>query len=214
MRFAVRIAVLILSSLPLACTATDNDAYKLGKQYFSARQSTPPADPEKIEVTEVFWYGCPHCFRFDPYVERWLDRKPGDVVFTRLPSSLGRPQGLAHSKAFYTAESLGIFEQFHPVFFDTIQKTHASSADAIAAVFERLGISRPEFDGTFNGFAVDTRVRRAEAQIREFGITSVPSVVVDGRYWTNATVAGGGFDDLLKVVDFLVEKVRADRKSN
>ena len=217
MRLATRIAALLLAITPLACSAAESGSkYELGEHYFPVRNVSAPSDPAKIRVTEVFWYGCPHCYKFDPYVERWLDRKAGDVEFSRMPSSLGRPQGLMHSRAFYTAESLGVFEQFHPMFFKMMQEQRMpmDNPAAIGAVFERLGISTPEFDNTFNGFAVDNRVRKAEGQIRDYGITSVPSVVIGGRYWTNATVAGGSYDKLLDVVDEVVAKIRAERKGS
>lgn len=216
MRLATRLATLLLALTPLACSAETaaTSKFELGEHYFPVRNTSTPTDADKIRVTEVFWYGCPHCYKFDPYVERWKDRKPADVVFTRMPSSLGRPQGLMHSRAFYTAESLGVFDQFHPLFFKLMQEQRMpmDTPAAIGSVFERIGISTPEFDNTFNSFAVDNRVRRAEGQIRDYGITSVPSVVIGGRYWTNATVAGGSYDKMLEVVDEVVAKIRAERK--
>ena len=106
-----------------------------------------------------------------------------------------------------------MLEAFHPMFFAEIHERHQpmSTPAAIGAVFQRLGIDKETFEANFHGFAVDNRVRRAETLVRDFGISSVPSVVVDGRWYTNATLAGGSFDKLLKVIDHLVIKARRER---
>ena len=215
MRFAAKLATLLLAVMPLACTAADNSnaKYKLGEHYFPVRNAQKAADDQQIQVTEVFWYGCPHCYKFDAYIDRWLARKPADVNFQRLPTSLGRPVGLMHSKAFFAAQDLGVFKEFHPLFFQAMheQRMPMDSPAAIGSIFERVGIATPEFDNSFNGFAVDSQVRKAESLIRDFGITSVPSVVIGGRYWTNATVAGGSYDKMLEVVDQVVAELRRER---
>lgn len=212
MRLANRLGVLLLAFTPLACTAAEQGSFDHGTHYYSVRKAQPPAEG-KIEVAEVFWYGCPHCRKFDPYIERWAKTAPGDVSFVRVPSSLGRPVGLLHSKAYYTAENLGVMDSFHPAFFAAIhdQRQPMSTPAAIGAVFERIGIGQEKFEANFHGFAVDNRVRRAESAVRDYGVTSVPSVVVDGRWYTNATLAGGSFEKLLKVIDHLVVKARQER---
>ena len=213
MRLATRLGVMLLAFTPLACSAAEQANYEHGKHYYSVRKAQAPAEQGKIEVAEVFWYGCPHCYKFDPYIERWKKTAPGDVDFKRVPSSLGRPIGVLHSKAFYTAENLGVLDAFHGLFFASMhdQRQPMSSPAAIASVFERIGIDKDQFEGNFHGFAVDNRVRRAESLVRDYGITSVPSVVVDGRWYTTATLAGGSFEKLLGVIDHLVIKARQER---
>lgn len=215
MRMLTRLLALSLALTPLACTA-DSDAssrFEAGRHYQLVRKAQPPAEDGRIEVAEIFWYGCPHCFSFDPYIERWKRSAPADVRFVRIPTSLGREAGILHSKAYYTAESLGVLDTFHPLMFAEIHERRQpmASADAIARVFEKIGVPRDQFEANFHGFAVDSRVRRAEALVRDYGVTSVPSVVVDGRWWTNATLAGGSYEKLLEVVDHLVVKARQER---
>lgn len=213
MRLATRLGVMLLALSPLACSAAEQVDYKHGEHYYSVRKAQPPVEAGKIEVAEVFWYGCGHCKNFDPYIERWHKTAPGDVEFKRIPSSLGRPVGLLHSKAYYTAENLGVLDAFHGLFFASIhdRRQPMSTPAAIAGVFERIGIDKDRFESNFHGFAVDNRVRRAETLVRDFGITSVPSVVVDGRWYSNATLAGGNYEKLLKVIDHLVVKARQER---
>lgn len=212
------ITCLILSAaalLPLACSATDApSAYKEGIEYARVRQAQAPANPKRIEVAEFFWYGCPHCYDFDPYITDWAAHKPADVDFVRVPNSLGRPSGILDDKAFYTAEVLNFGDKLHKPFFDAIHKYNQpmnTEAQIQAFFTAQTGIMPGIFNSTFEGFAVDTRVRRAEELAQSYGIASVPAIVVGGEYTTNGGMAGG-FPQVLKVVDFLVTKVRQERK--
>lgn len=212
MRLSLRVAAALIALSPLACTAQPA-AFVEGTHYKEVRNPSAPSDPSKVEVTEVFWYGCPHCFHLDPYIERWRKSKPADVNFRRLPTSLGRPEGVLHSKAYFTAEQLGILDQFHPAFFATMHEQHVPmmSEASIATVFARFGIGEDKFKKTFDGFAVDSQVRRAEQQVREYGITSVPTVIVGGRWYSTVGMAGSE-EEFLKVIDFLVDKARSEQK--
>lgn len=215
MRLTHRALIAALALLPLACNGAESPKFQAGVHYQLARTPQPAPDPKKVEVTEVFWFGCPHCFHFDPYIEKWAQTKPADVVFDRVPASLGRADGIVHSEAFYTAEMLGLSDRIHHDLFNGIHEHNLplTTQAAIAPLFAKYGISPEEYNKTMNGFAVDARVRRAEAYIRDLGVTSVPTVVVGGKYWSNATIAGGNFDKLIEVLNFLVDKVRKERKS-
>lgn len=214
MKRILRAAWLALAFLPLACTAAQDEPYKLGQHYKAVRQESSPADPSKIEVAEAFWYGCPHCYQFEPFVASWLARKPADVSFVRLPASLGRPVGVLHSKAYFAAESMGVLDRMHRPLFDAIHQQHKpmDTQDALRALFVDVGGVGPiDFDAALSGFAVDNRVRRAETALRDYGISGVPALIVGGKYQT-APHTAGGFDQAFKVVDFLVEKLRKERK--
>ena len=211
-----RALLALFALLPLACHGVDPPAFELNKQYKEVMAPQPPADPKSIEVTEVFWYGCPHCYRFDPYIDQWLAHKAADVVFNRMPAAIGREAGILHSKAFYTAQQLGISDRIHKPLFDAIHKDgktmEMTTPEGLRALFISAGgVKGEDFDGAFNSFAVDSRVRAAEARLAAMGITSVPTVVVQGRYYSNGSLAGN-YDTLLKVVDFLVDKVRRERE--
>ncbi len=213
--FFARTALVLLAGLPLACTAADDAPFKAGQHYKPVRTAQPPADPAKIEVAEVFWYGCVHCFQFEPYVDQWLAKKPAEVAFVRLPSSLGRPVGILHSKAFYAAEVLGVFDKIHKPLFAAMHgdgKTFGTQEELRAFFVKNAGVSAEDFDGAFTGFAADNRVRRTETQLREMGIASTPTVVIDGRWYTNGSMAGG-YDKVFAVVEQLVKQARKERKS-
>ena len=214
MNFVTRACMALVVLLPIACGAQQApERFIEGSQYQLVRKASAPKDPSKIEVAEVFWYGCNHCFAFDPFIERWEKSKAADVEFIRIPNSLGRPIGLEHSKAYYTAKSLNVFDKFHLRFFKDIhlKRMPMNTVGAISEVFTDIGVDKDTFSKTFTGFAVDSQVRRAEQQVRDYGISSVPMVVVGGKYITSASMAGGP-EQTLDVINFLVEKVRSERK--
>ena len=215
MRLTARAVLALLTLLPLACSAAPEETYKLDQHYKRTLSVKAPADARRIEVVEAFWYGCPHCFHFDPVVDQWLKSKPADVDFVRMPSSLGRPVGELHSKMFYTAQTLGVFDRVHKPLFDAIHGKQQKPMDTPAALRDffvtTTGMKGQDFDGAFNSFVVDTQLRRAEDELRGYGISSVPMVIVGGTYLTGPSLAGG-LEKVFKVVDFLIEKIRRERK--
>lgn len=166
----------------------------------------PTTSKDKVEVVEVFWYGCPHCFRLEPYVERWLKRKPKNVKFVRMPGMF-RPSWEIHGRAYYTAEILGVVDKIHQPMFDAIheQKRRMSTEAEIMALFKNHGVSEKDFKRVFHSFAVETKIRRAKDMGRRYGIKGVPALIVNGKYRTGAQAAGGNAK-VFKVVNELVKK--------
>lgn len=217
MRGLMRALVASLALMTFACSAQDGGGkFEAGKQYKLVQKVATPADPKRITVEEFFWYGCQHCFHFEPDINTWVaKKKPADVDFIRVPASLGRPEGTLHQKAFYTAEALGIGQKMHKPLFDGIHEKHLplNTQDALAQFFNaQSGILPDLFASTFGGFAVANRVQRAEALARDYMIYSVPTVVVGGKYQTNSMMAGS-FPQTIEVIDFLIEKIRSERKN-
>lgn len=212
MRVFLRCLLACLSLAAFTCAAADE--FKEGDQYKEVRDRQPVPDKKRVQVEEIFWYGCQHCYHFDPIIEAWKKTKAGDVDFVRIPNSLGSPAGVVHQKAFYTAEALGIGDKIHAPLFAGIHEKHLPlyTQDAIRLFFnQQTGVMPDVFDATFTGFAVDSRVRRADGLMKAYGIASVPAIVVGGKYTTNATMAGN-FENMIKVTDFLVDKVRQEQK--
>jgi thiol:disulfide interchange protein DsbA len=220
MRLLVRALLSLSALLPLACSAADAPAaaagaFKEDVQYKRVPKEQKPADVKRVEVDEFFWYGCPHCYHLDAEIYKWLPTKASYVDFVRVPNSLGRPEGILHSKAFYTAEALGLGEKIHRPLFDAIHKDHVpmtTEADIQAFFTNQSGVLPDVFTSTFRSFAVDSRVRRAEDLSKLYVITSVPTIVVGGKYYTNGTLAGD-FPKMMQTVDFLINKVRQERKA-
>lgn len=205
-----QILIALCALLPIACSAAEEAKYQYREHYKPARKAISDPNPAQPDVFEVFWYGCPHCYHFDPLIEKWKANKADDVNFERIPFSLGRPIGLMHSRAFYTAEALGILDKMHPVLFAAIHEKNnpLNTEAALQALFvSEGGVSAEDFSGTFNSFAVEGKVQQAESRVRNLGINSVPAMSVDLKYWTGAREAGG-FEGMLDVVDFLADKAR------
>ena len=159
-----------------------------------------------IEVAEVFWYGCPHCFNFDPYIAKWEEQLPENVKVTRLPV-MWNPTNEIHARMFYTAEALGKLEQMHPAFFRALhlERKTLTREDDIRDFFADFGVDGATFDKTFRSFAVESKLKRAKGLTARYRITSVPVLVVNGKYLTDGPEIKS-FDDMLAVAQELVEK--------
>ncbi|MCW8983512.1 MAG: thiol:disulfide interchange protein DsbA/DsbL [Gammaproteobacteria bacterium] len=196
----------LLSFSPLSQAAAESD-YAEGINYERITPPMPGGTNGKVEVIELFWYGCPHCDRFEPFVEKWLEKKANYIDFKQMPAVFNNPQWRLHATAFYTAEVLGVGHKLHKPIFDAIhrQNRRLSSKEQIREIFKDNGVSEKDFDKTFKSFAVKAKVARGADLTKKFGIDGVPAVIVNGKYRVNSTLAGGSYDNLLKIVDFLTE---------
>lgn len=194
--------VLISLSL-LSLSTVFAEEYEEGVHYERVVPAQPTSTVGKVEVLELFWYGCPHCFRFEPHLERWLKKKPENAQFVRMPGVF-RPSWENHARAFYTAELLGVFDKIHEPLFNAIhvKKRNTDTLDSLRDFFaEHAGVDKNEFIKTFNSFAVETRLRRAKTMGARYGVRGVPAVIVNGKY----RVPGGGAD-AIKIINYLIEK--------
>ena len=177
-------------------------------QELDTPQPTDVADG-KIEVVEVFWYGCPHCYDFEPFLEDWLKNKPEDVEFKRMPG-IFRESWVPHARAYYTALELGVLDAVHPAIFDAIHKKRQklSSQSELRKLFAENGVDEDAFDNVYESEAVTDKVKRSLLMGRRYQIRGVPSIVVNGKYLTGASIAGS-FENMLKATDQLVDKERS-----
>lgn len=195
--------------LPFFMVATAcAEPYKEGEQYKALAQPQATASADKIEVVELFWYGCPHCYRLEPVIGNWLKNMPDDVEFVRMPAIVGPPWELL-AKAYYTAEFLGVMDTVHYALFDAIHKDKKKVVDeaAVQAIFEAQGVSAEDFKNTFNSFAVAVKVNNAKMMTKRYAISGVPTIIINGKYNTSGSLAGSN-ENILKVVDYLVEQER------
>ena len=163
----------------------------------------------KVEVLEYFWFGCPHCYAFEPTINEWAANKPDYVEFVREAPPLN-PNWRPHSEAFYAAEQLGVTEKFFDPMFNGIHadKRRLHNRKDIAKFAGELGIDSREFLGAMKSFAVETRMRQGMQRAVGSGITGVPSVVIAGKYRTGNRLAGG-HEGIVRVINELVERERA-----
>src|SRR5690606_7931407 len=163
---------------------------------------------EQVEVAEIFWYGCPHCYDFEPQLASWAEQKPEYVSFVRIPA-LWNPLLRTHARAFYTAEVLGRLDEMHDAFFAEIHQNGnlLDTREALAAFFARFDVEAAEFDEAFDSYEVSSRLQQAEELNRRYRISSVPTIVVNGKYTTNATLAGD-YDRLIELIGELTASER------
>lgn len=198
--------LLPLLGLLLIPTAAALAEYSEGIEYKRLPAPVPTVDANKVEVVELFWYGCPHCYRLEPYLKKWLENKPDNVVFVRVPAVF-RPLWAFHAKVYYTAEVLGVLDKVHDPMFEAmhVQRRKMDNVADVRALFVQHGVSAEQFDNAFNSFAVDAKVRRATDLTRRYGIEGVPALVINGQYLTDGVMAHG-HDGMLEVTDYLIEK--------
>ena len=205
-RLITLLALLFAMSLAIQPIAFA-EQYEEGVHYERVVPAQPTTTMNKVEVLEIFWYGCPHCFRFEPYVERWLRKQPKNAQFVRLPG-IFRPSWENHARAYYTAELLGVMDKVHKPLFNAIhlQKKKMDNEEVLRDFFSEHGeVDKADFIKTFRSFAVETRLRRAKTMTNRYGIDGVPAVIVNGKYRISARTAGSNAE-MLKVINFLVKK--------
>jgi thiol:disulfide interchange protein DsbA len=202
-------AVAALLLIPLISHAAGPLRHQENVSYQKIIPAQPTANTETVEVVEVFWYGCPHCHRFQPYVENWLLSEPKNVSFLRLPAILNERWAI-HARAYYTAEALGVLERIHPALFDAMhnKKRSLDTQAALAGFFAEHGVDKAEFDKAFTSFAVNNKVSRARELTRRYGIDGTPAVVVNGKYRSSPSMVGS-FEGLIDVIEFLVDRETA-----
>jgi protein dithiol oxidoreductase (disulfide-forming) len=201
--------LLLAALLALVATCANSaETFREGEHYQVLATPLSIKASDKIEVVELFWYGCPHCFHFEPLITEWLKHKPDDVEFRRVPAVFAE-NWVPHARAFFAVEALGVADKFHAPLFRAIHEENKKIFDeeALVRFAESVGIPSTSFRDAYAGFAVDGKVKQAMKYTRDSGITGVPAVIVNGKYRTGAQMAGGQ-DKVLKVVDFLVDKER------
>lgn len=203
---------LLFALLPLLACAADEGAgasYQAGTHYDLIDPPIRMADPAKIEVTEFFWYGCGHCYNFEPLVQNWKKNLADDVAFKPSPA-VWNPAMELHARAFYTAELLGVGETMHPAIFRAmnVDRKRLGTEEEIGALFVANGVSAEDFSKAFNSFGISSQVRKANSAARAAGITGTPAMMVNGKYHVS-TAKAGGQSQMLEVVNYLVEQERA-----
>lgn len=204
---------------PIMLAQADTSASSANWQFtegthFSRLVPTQPtiSGADKIEVAEIFWYGCAHCFDFEPYINRWADNLHANVRFVRIPAMWNALVKL-HGQLYFTEEVLvkngkiadpagfrtGVFLEYHR------RGNRLASVEAIQAVFVRFGVSEADFQSTWGSFEVAQKMRVAEDLARRWNVASVPAVVVNGKYLTGGAQAGS-FPKLLDVINELVAR--------
>lgn len=178
-----------IALLLFAAVIKSTAALAQGYETISPAQNT--SDAAQVEVLEFFWFGCPHCYAFEPSIEEWSENIPSNTVFVREAPPLN-PSWETHSRAFYAAEILGIQDTFFPAMFEAIhkEKKNMRKPKDIGKLVTKLGLDGDKFIATMKSFGVETRLRRSMQLAQGSGITGVPAIIVNGKYRINSGSAG------------------------
>ncbi|GGC63866.1 thiol:disulfide interchange protein DsbA/DsbL [Marinobacter halophilus] len=184
-------------------------SWEEGRHYRTLDNPVRTASDGGVEVAEVFWYGCPHCYTFKPLVESWADKAPDYVNFVKLPAALGQSWE-PHAYAFYALDAMGELDKVHDALFTALagERRPLNTPEALADFVSGYDVDAEEFLSNYRSFGVRARVQQAQSKIRGARITGTPTMLVNGKYVVSASMAGG-HEDVLSVVDHLVEQERA-----
>lgn len=184
------------------------ETWEEGTHYQTLDTPVRTADNGKVEVAEVFWYGCPHCYSFKPVVEAWEEDMADDVEFVMLPAALGRSWE-PHARAYYALDAMGELNKVHDALFSALagERRQLNAPEELADFVAGHGVDGGAFLKNYQSFGVNARMQQAQAKIRGARITGVPTMLVNGKYKVSASMAGS-HEAVLDVVDYLVAKER------
>ena len=204
-RILAAILVFLGAGLAPAVGAAD---LKEGQDF---RVIRPPlmADRERVEVVEFFWYGCPHCFDFEPVLADWVKKLPADVVFRRSPAIFHNDKWAQGARIYYTLEAMNLLDRFHGEVFNAIHVGRQRLEDE-KVLFDwvaKKGIDSRQFSETWSSFGVQSQLQQARRTTLAAGVTGVPSVMVHGRY---LALTPGNYAEMLANIERLIAQVRVD----
>lgn len=199
---------LIFASVAILTSAILFAADNMNKGPYESIPAQPTATGNKIEVLEFFWYGCPHCYALEPYLEKWQTTKADDVQLRRVPAILGK-NWIPHARAYFTAEKLGIVNKIHLPLFDAIHKDKQKIIDekTLRDFFVKMGVDKDEFSRIYESSEVSEKIQEAFLLGQDYQITGVPAIIVNGKYRTSASMAGSNAN-LIDVINQLTAKER------
>ncbi len=209
MRNLILSAALVTASL-FGMTAQAADVpLEPGKSYMELKNPVPISEPGKIEVVELFWYGCPHCYAFEPIINPWIEKLPADVHFVRIPAMFGGPWK-AHGQLFLTLDAMGVEHKVHAAIFNAIQNERKKlvEPEEMADFVATQGVDKDKFLATFNSFAVKGKIAQVTELAKKYEVSGVPTLIVNGKYRFDLGTAGGP-EAALNVADQLIAKERA-----
>lgn len=205
------IGLLLFLAMGLVTGPARAETYKEGVEYLRvAEQPTESAD--KVEVLEFFWYGCPHCYQFEPILEVWKKTVPAHVEFIRVPAVF-RPEWKVHARTYYALQAMGLGEKFHSAIFDAIHKDKNDlySEAAMTKFLVSRGVNKDDFKAAYDSFSIDGQLRKAIQKVQGYGIKGVPAIGVNGKYLVSGSSAGS-YENMLRIVDYLIKKEAAAKK--
>ncbi|WP_428605093.1 thiol:disulfide interchange protein DsbA/DsbL [Sedimenticola sp.] len=200
----------LFACLFLAFDVSAQTTFEEEVHYFSIIPEQPGAEGDKVQVLEFFWYACPHCYKLEPHLKKWLEKKPDNVEFVRIPAMFKRADVVLHARTFYALTLMGVEDELNAALFDEIhvKKNRLTNAADMEAFLEKKGVDLEAYRKAMKSFAVQTQARRAEVLASRFDVRGVPTFVVDGKFRTSGLEG----DQQMQAVDYLIDKVVAEKR--
>jgi protein dithiol oxidoreductase (disulfide-forming) len=202
-RFLFALAVAFAAAGPAAHAQTFTE----GVDYTVMKAPLATDNPARVEVIEMFWYGCPHCYELEPLIESWSKALPKDVEFKLIPAPLNKNWEIA-ARVYYTLESMGLVEKLHAPLFDAIHRDHLriTNERALLEWLEGKGVDTKKFSAAYRSFSVESKIKRAQQITQAAGLEGVPALMVNGKY----VVPGQTPARMLAIADFLIAQSRKE----
>lgn len=207
MRRLLSALILAIVAAPLFAQAPA-ETFVAGKDYYAIEPAQPTATPGKVEVLEVFSYGCGACASVQPHVDAWKPRMPASAKFAYLPATFRTDFALL-ARGWFAAEALGVAERTHKGMFDALRTgPKLLKIEDVADLYAKLGVDREQFLAAANSFAVNARIKRVGQMLPRYGVASTPTFVINGRWRVDGPTAGS-YERLFRIVDFLIAQEAA-----
>ena len=182
---------------------------KAGVEYRELSTPQPTDTAGKIEIIEFFWYGCPHCYNFEPVLSPWVKKLPKDTQFRRIPA-IFNDEWEQSARAYYALEAIGEGERLHKPLFDAVhQNTRLKIANeaALTEWLAKQGVDTKKFAAAYRSFTVEGKVKRAKQLTQAYKIEGVPAMAINGKYVV-ITDNIKSFDQMVEVADYLLDQSR------
>lgn len=189
---------------PPAANAAD---FEEGKNYFTISEPEQYEKTDKIEVIMFFWYGCSGCYKVDPRVEKWQNALPGDVTFKRLPA-IFFPHWEIHARIFYTLEEMGVPYETHRNVATIIEGKQlvVEAEEELPPLLDKINVNRDDFMRIFNSAKISEKIDNLYPLLHRFGLSSVPAMVINGKYQYNSKSVDG--KHFLNLADYIIDMER------
>lgn len=204
------------ATAPTTAPPSADRQWELGADYLLIDTRVPTSTGDKIEVTEVFSYACPHCAHFQPTVDELKAKLPANAQLVLIPAVF-RPEWEPFARAFYTAQSLGILDKTHQALFDALYSEHLplTTLDSLVnGFYANHGANPSTFLSTANSFVIDSKLSRGDQLVRAYGVTGTPTLIVNGKYRVEMSSERKiGPAEAIQIVLYLVQQETAAQKA-
>ena len=182
-----------------------------GQGYSLVNPPQPTESGKKIEVLEFFYYGCPHCYHLQRYLDPWLKKLPKDVEFRYVPT-IFNADWMRLARTYYALDIMGLEPKLHGAVYDAVQNRNIDLGDKATLLdwAAKQGIDRAKLASAYDSFTAQTNVNKSKQMTRSYGIMGTPSIVVDGKYLTSPELMNS-LPGTITELDKLIQMARADR---